>query len=50
MATFTNVFLTVPDGQVTNLDIASNANIDTSKMAQRVLAESVVPIDAFSFQ
>lgn len=47
MATYTNVFLTVPDEQITNLDIAPNANIDPSKMAQRVLAESVVPVHSF---
>lgn len=47
MATYTNVFLTIPDGQVTNLDIAANAAIDLSKLAQRVLAESVVPVHSF---
>ena len=47
MATLTNVFLTIPDGELTNLDLAANANIETSKIAQRVLAESVVPIHSF---
>ena len=47
MATLTNVQITLPDGQISNVDIAANANIETSKMEQRVLAEYQVPRDAF---
>lgn len=47
MATIPNVILTLPDGNINNIDIAGSANIDPAKMAQRVLAESVVPIHSF---
>lgn len=47
MATLTNVLLTLPDGQISNVDIAANANIASSKMEQRVLAEYRVPMNAF---
>ena len=47
MATLTNVQITLPDGGISNVDIAANANIETTKMEQRVLAEYHVPIDAF---
>ncbi len=47
MSTIPGVILTIPDQTLTNNDIAGNANIATSKMAQRVLAESVVPVHSF---
>lgn len=47
MATIPNVILTLPDGNINNIDIAGSANIDPAKMAQRVLAESVVPVHSF---
>jgi len=47
MSTIPGVILTLPDQTLTNNDIAGNANIATSKMAQRVLAESVVPVHSF---
>lgn len=47
MATLTNVQITLPDGGISNVDIAANANIESSKMEQRVLAEYQVPRDAF---
>lgn len=47
MATLTNVQITLPDGGISNVDIAANANIEASKMEQRVLAEHHVPVDAF---
>lgn len=47
MATLTGVSIILPDGQISNPDISANANIETSKMEQRVLAEYHVPIDAF---
>lgn len=47
MTTLQNVFLTIPDETLTNQNLAANANIDPSKMAQRVLAESVVPVHSF---
>lgn len=47
MATLTGVSIILPDGQISNPDISANANIETSKMEQRVLAEYHVPINAF---
>lgn len=47
MTTLQNVFLTIPDETLTNQNLAANANIDPSKMAQRALAESVVPVHSF---
>lgn len=47
MATLTGVSIILPDGQISNPDISANANIETSKMEQRVLAEYRVPINAF---
>lgn len=47
MATVPNVTIILPDGGLSNPDIAANANIETSKMEQRVLAEYQVPRDAF---
>lgn len=47
MTTLQNVFITIPDETLTNQNLAANANIETSKMAQRVLAESVVPVHSF---
>ena len=47
MATLTGVQITLPDGGINNIDIAANANIETTKMEQRVLAEHIVPRDAF---
>ena len=47
MSTIPGVILTIPDQTLTNNDIAGNANIATSKIAQRVLAESVVPVHSF---
>ena len=47
MATLTNVSITLPDGGISNVDISANANIEASKMEQRVLAEYIVPRDAF---
>ena len=47
MATLTNVQITLPDGGISNVDIAANANIASSKMEQRVLAEYRVPTNAF---
>lgn len=47
MTTLQNVFITIPDETLTNQNLAANANIDPSKMAQRVLAESVVPVHSF---
>lgn len=47
MSTIPQVILTLPDESLTNNDIAGNANISPSKIAQRVLAEHRIPIDAF---
>lgn len=47
MSTIPGVILTIPDQTLTNNDIAGNANIATSKIAQRVLAESVVPVHSY---
>lgn len=47
MATVPNVTIILPDGGLSNPDISPNANIASSKMEQRVLAEYRVPVDAF---
>ena len=47
MATVPNVTIILPDGGLSNPDISANANIEASKMEQRVLAEYQVPRDAF---
>jgi hypothetical protein len=47
MATIANVTILLPDSSINDVDIAANANIDPTKMAQRVLAEYVVPVHAF---
>jgi hypothetical protein len=47
MSTIQNVILQIPDRSLTNNDVAGNANIEPSKLGQKVLAEYVVPIEAF---
>lgn len=47
MSTIQNVILQIPDRSLTNNDIAGNANIEPSKIGQKVLAEYAVPIEAF---
>ena len=47
MATVPNVTIILPDGGLSNPDISANANIASSKMEQRVLAEYRVPTNAF---
>lgn len=47
MSTITNVILQIPDRSLTNNDIAGNASIEPSKLGQKVLAEYVVPVEAF---
>lgn len=44
MATIPNSVIQIPAGSLTDQDIAGNAAIATSKMAQRVLAEYAVPL------
>jgi hypothetical protein len=44
MSTIPNVILQIPDRSLTNNDIAGNANIEPSKLGQRVLAESIIPL------
>ena len=47
MATHNGVILILPDSTITNNDLAANANIEPSKMRQRVLAEYKVPVTNF---
>ena len=47
MSTIPGVILQIPDGSITNNDIAGNASISPSKLGQKVLAEFVVPAEAF---
>lgn len=47
MSTLTGVSLILPEGGIANGDIAANANIETTKIEQRVLAEYHVPWSAF---
>ena len=47
MSTIQNVILQIPDRSLTNNDVAGNANIEPSKLGQKVLAEYVVPVEAF---
>jgi hypothetical protein len=47
MATLTGVSINLPDGGISNVDIAANANIEVTKLEQRVLAEYHVPWSAF---
>jgi len=47
MATHQNVTIILPDSTLSNNDIAATANIDPSKMRQRVLAEYKVPVTNF---
>lgn len=42
--TGTDVAIRIPDGEITNKALAANADIDPSKMAQRVLQEYPVPL------
>lgn len=44
MATIQNVILQIPANSLSNEDIAGNAAIETSKLAQRVLAEDAIPL------
>jgi hypothetical protein len=47
MSTIPDVILTLPDGSITNNDLAGNANIDPGKMGQRVLADHRIPLTSF---
>jgi hypothetical protein len=44
MTTVPNVTMILPPEVITNYTIAGNADIATTKLAQRVLAESIVPL------
>ena len=44
MTVLTNVTIVLPPEAITNYTIAGNADIATTKLAQRVLAESIVPL------
>jgi hypothetical protein len=44
MTVLTNVTIVLPPEAITNYTIAGNADIATTKLAQRVLAESIIPL------